>query len=171
MYKIWRLNYSLMERRATNLRHSSLLTLELRIQSSLRSQVKWVRLSQCSLYGHLLASQRHRTLLNVSGADGSRNPETKKCFTSNIASLAEISSTGSLSKAQFMSSPAFLLDASKYAPKMLLLLSQKDRLKNFGVCLSVPSSRHSFGSQQLQIYGEFPWAGNIKWPSKGTRAP
>lgn len=40
MYIILHLNYSVMEKRDTNLRHSSLLPLDLWIQSNLRSQMK-----------------------------------------------------------------------------------------------------------------------------------
>lgn len=44
-------------------------------------------------------------VFNVFRADGSRNPETQKCFTSHIDSLAEIASTGSLRRSTIYELP------------------------------------------------------------------
>ena len=168
MYKIWHLNYSLMERRATNLRYSSLLTLDLWIQSSLRSQVKWVRLSQYSLYGCLFASQRHQTVFNVSGADGSRNPESKKCFTSRIASLAEIESTANLRRSTICELPrltarcikicipnAVVYSVRKRGSRILVFVCQSHPV---GIALVPSSCSFMQNSCQLEILSGWPRA-------------
>lgn len=76
---------SQMERRDTNLRHSSLVTLGLWIQSRLRSQVKQVRLSQYSLYGCLLLSDTTLSSMCL-GQMEAEVLKQNKCFIFSISS-------------------------------------------------------------------------------------
>lgn len=166
MYIILHLNYSVMEKRDTNLRHSSLLPLDLWIQSSLRSQVKWVRLSQYSLYGCLLASPLDASSIGLEQTEAEILKQKKKV----VFPVFLVKLKLQVLEASGDKTPPQLLHQNMQ-PKCCYLFNQKERSKGFGVCPSVPSSRHSFSSQQLQLCAEFLWTGNLKWVNKDTHAP